>query len=143
MSQECAGNLEYSDCHSSCEPDRFCGGKEPEVCDKLCNQGCGCPQDLIRSFKDSTICIKKEDCQGNMLYIRVVEHNYCYYCTKLCFEDVIAVVIINRCWNKARRRNMWWLFQPILQFYLWEMCSRSRMCSRQRCSFITRPPIIM
>ena len=108
MSQECAGNLEYSDCHSSCEPDRFCGGKEPEVCDKLCNQGCGCPQDLIRSFKDSTICIKKEDCQGNMLYIRVVEQtNYCYYCTKLCFEDVIVVVIINRCWNKARRRNMW------------------------------------
>ena len=82
MSQECAGNLEYSDCHSSCEPDNFCGGKEPETCDRFCNQGCGCPQDLIRSFKDSTTCIKREDCQGNMLsselliIITIIVQNY-------------------------------------------------------------------
>ena len=87
LSQECAGNLEYSECHSSCEPDNFCGGKETEICDKLCNQGCGCPLDLIRSFKGSTICVKKEDCLGNLLYIRV---NYC--CTKLCFDDVIKLL---------------------------------------------------
>ena len=59
----------YNDCHTSCPP--VCGIPQPEICDKACNQGCGCPLDinseeLYREFKGSTSCVKKEDCQGNI-----------------------------------------------------------------------------
>jgi len=64
---ECAGDLVYSACHSPCEPRDFCGGKGPKGCPTVCNPACGCPRGLIRSFQNSTTCIKKSECSQNKL----------------------------------------------------------------------------
>jgi len=65
---ECAGDLVYSDCHSPCEPRDFCGGKGPKGCTTVCKPACGCPRGLIRSFQNSTTCIKKSECSQNKLH---------------------------------------------------------------------------
>ena len=61
--ETCSGDLVHSNCHSACES--ICGEKEPEACIQVCVEGCGCPNGLYRSSKNSTTCVKKENCQNN------------------------------------------------------------------------------
>ena len=60
--QECDGDLVFNDCGSACQS--YCG-KKSFGCIMVCKPGCECPRGLIRSTRDGTTCIEKEDCQGN------------------------------------------------------------------------------
>ena len=56
----------FSDCHSACP--QVCGEEPQLICTKDCIEGCGCPKGLVRSFRNSTTCVKEDDCKGNILY---------------------------------------------------------------------------
>jgi len=66
VEKKCDGDLVFNDCGSFCT--EYCGSKKirgTKSCILSCKSGCECPRGLIRSTKDGTTCITKEDCRGS------------------------------------------------------------------------------
>ena len=60
---DCPGNLVFNWCQSKCDP--VCGEESPSVCTLKCVDGCGCPNGMYRSFRNSTTCYYPVDCPAS------------------------------------------------------------------------------